>query len=485
MTSENGNSNKSYLHLEQLRLMPALWKLQIELNSIVAVIKIEGAEGEESTSNFITHRTEIKPGRWNNDMKVFIKNAKDILKFNKVAEYKIPDICLELHNTINSSSNYKLFEDVWSSIILKNKRKTNGKRFFTGQDIFGNHGNDNSNNEGEEEEEILSYLKENRLAYCYANKVTKRKRIRQPIIPFSSNLSYRNPEHPTAATYQDYEEIMSCSNDDIYYAYMRLLPLESLKTKIQLVHITIAMAVSALTLTIVILMNFMTSAAGDSFSADNDDDVLTSTFVYYDPNEDCFKSKDYVLDRGAIVLPTPASNVASMHYEFYNLEHLNEFYRRELKDKATTIDTLFEEHFDLIEEFNKHPKYSTSSVGELVYVFSHQDRFNTTPYFDAVGFPGSGKSSLAETTTLISYRGIKLTNPNAAQAIRILGSREPAQYTLIIDEADKIDKDSEFLTVLKDGYTKNGRAQRINTNTFSPEFFPTYCIKFLFSEKIP
>ena len=44
---------------------------------------------------------------------------------------------------------------------------------------------------------------------------------------------------------------------------------------------------------------------------------------------------------------------------------------------------------------------------------------------------------------------MKLTNPTKAQATGVFGNTEPGQYTLVVDEADKIDKDSDFMPMLK------------------------------------
>ena len=49
-----------------------------------------------------------------------------------------------------------------------------------------------------------------------------------------------------------------------------------------------------------------------------------------------------------------------------------------------------------------------------------------------------------------------MTDPSAANIFRCLGTIEPGQCTIILDEADKIDKSPEMMAILKTGYQLNG-----------------------------
>src|ERR671927_368747 len=73
--------------------------------------------------------------------------------------------------------------------------------------------------------------------------------------------------------------------------------------------------------------------------------------------------------------------------------------------------------------------------------------------------------------------------PSAANIFRCLGTVEPGQCTIILDEADKIDKSPETMAILKTGYQLNGKVPKINTNTLRQEFFLTYCLKIIIAEK--
>ena len=112
-----------------------------------------------------------------------------------------------------------------------------------------------------------------------------------------------------------------------------------------------------------------------------------------------------------------------------------------------------------------------------------QDKFSTTHYIGVVGDNDSGKSSLGITFEATAYRPLYMTDPSAANIFRCLGTIEPGQCTIILDEADKIDKSPEMMAILKTGYQLNGKVPKINTNTLRQEFFFTYGLKIIIGER--
>ena len=78
-----------------------------------------------------------------------------------------------------------------------------------------------------------------------------------------------------------------------------------------------------------------------------------------------------------------------------------------------------------------------------------------------------------------------MTDPNAANLFRVLGTIEAGQCTIVADEAEKIDKLPEILSVLKTGNKIKGKVQRMNMNIIKQEFFWTYCFKIIIAEKSP
>ena len=116
-------------------------------------------------------------------------------------------------------------------------------------------------------------------------------------------------------------------------------------------------------------------------------------------------------------------------------------------------------------------KYNNQSIYRLrlatiKIITSHfQDRFPTTEYMYLVGGNGSGKSSLAETFRAIGYKTVVMTDPSAPNLFRLLGIVEPVQCTMVLEEADKIDKITELMAVLKTGYSYYGLVPKINQFT--------------------
>lgn len=215
-----------------------------------------------------------------------------------------------------------------------------------------------------------------------------------------------------------------------------------------------------------------------------DGDRYTTKFVYFDRESDTFKEADYVIKNTKVVFPEPTNGTPSIPYEFYNIEHLNMFYRNKVKGRVD-ISNLFAEHLAVFKYFNVQPKAITIAWAAAAVVSYFQDLYAIMSYFAALGIPGSGKSTMLETMALLSYRAMKMNNPNAAQAIRMFGNVEPAQHTFIADEADKIDKDSEFMPMIKNGYMYSSVHQKVNTNTMALEWFYVYAMKFFGAEKQP
>ena len=76
-----------------------------------------------------------------------------------------------------------------------------------------------------------------------------------------------------------------------------------------------------------------------------------------------------------------------------------------------------------------------------------------------------------------------MTDPSAPNLFRLLGVVEPVQCTMVLEEADKIDKITELMAVLKTGYSYYGLVPKINPYTLKQEFFYTYCPKIIVSER--
>ena len=199
--------------------------------------------------------------------------------------------------------------------------------------------------------------------------------------------------------------------------------------------------------------------------------------MHYDNDEDIFKTVDYVVKDGRLILPIPTVGIATVPYQFVNIEHLNEFYKREVKDKVT-IESMFDNNLAIFARYNKQPRDILVSRAGAGIVSHFVDLFAIIAYLASMGKSGTGKSTELLTMLMLAYRPISLTNPNAAQAIRLFGNVEPVQYTLFIDEADKLDTDKDIISMVKDGYYYKGTWQKVNDETRELDFYFIYSMKF-------
>lgn len=124
------------------------------------------------------------------------------------------------------------------------------------------------------------------------------------------------------------------------------------------------------------------------------------------------------------------------------------------------------------------------AVDTIISYFQY--RFATTHYLLFVGKNDVGKSAIGHVFEQLSYRGVMMTDPSVANIYRLLGKVEPAQFTIIMDEANDIDNNNDKMNVLKTGYTINGKVPKINTNNNNDqEFFKTYNLKVFLAETLP
>ena len=74
---------------------------------------------------------------------------------------------------------------------------------------------------------------------------------------------------------------------------------------------------------------------------------------------------------------------------------------------------------------------------------------------------------------------------SAANHLRIGGTVEPGQVTIVEDEADGIEDDAEKMKILKTGYKFQGKVPRINMLQKSQpmNWFHTYAMRLLMAEK--
>ena len=205
-------------------------------------------------------------------------------------------------------------------------------------------------------------------------------------------------------------------------------------------------------------------------------------FIKYDYEKQEFSKIETIEENNRILRLPELEECPYEPYTFLNLPEVNEYKNRIINEKIDR-DYLFDKSLSIIKKFNTQDDYKLVLVAADVILSLFQDRFSTIHYDFFVGGNGSGKSSLGATFASIGYRPVTMTDPSAPNLFRLLGKIEPAQCTMILEEADKIDKSQELMAILKEGSARNGKVSRINPYTLTGEFFFAYGLKIIISER--
>jgi hypothetical protein len=220
---------------------------------------------------------------------------------------------------------------------------------------------------------------------------------------------------------------------------------------------------------------------GDLYEAVFINDGLP-VFIKYNDQLNEFESFQQIEKTTRILTPPSYEECPYLRYEFESLEEVNSI-NRFIADNHIDLDYLYRKGFSIVSKYNNQSIYRLRLATIKIITSHFQDRFPTTEYLYLVGGNGSGKSSLAETFRAIAYKTVVMTDPSAPNLFRLLGIVEPVQCTMVLEEADKIDKITELMAVLKTGYSYYGLVPKINQFTSKQEFFYTYCPKIIVSER--
>jgi hypothetical protein len=171
-------------------------------------------------------------------------------------------------------------------------------------------------------------------------------------------------------------------------------------------------------------------------------------------------------------------NIEEYPYEPIEFDSLKEI--KEYEDIALneTVDSLYQKVKGVVTLYiDQDSEIITLISSDIIWTY-FQDLYPTTHYYDVTGKEnGIGKSTIGHVFEGIAYRGVRMTDPSAANLYRILEKIEPGQCIIIADEADRIHQDKDMLSILKEGYAIGGKVPKINTNTLKQEFFYCYCFK--------
>ena len=205
-------------------------------------------------------------------------------------------------------------------------------------------------------------------------------------------------------------------------------------------------------------------------------------FTKYNDKTNEFQVIDQIEETTRILVPPTFEECPYLRYEFENIDEINS-YNKFIEQNNIDLDYLYVKGLEIVSKYNDQSKHKLRLVIIKIITSHFQDRFSTTEYLYPVGGNGSGKSSLAETFRALAYKTVVMTDPSAPNLFRLLGFVEPVQCTMVLEEADKIDKSPDLMAVLKTGSSYYGMVPKINPYTLKQESFYTYCPKIIVSER--
>lgn len=204
------------------------------------------------------------------------------------------------------------------------------------------------------------------------------------------------------------------------------------------------------------------------------------TFLTFE--NDKIKTIETIEESNRIIKPPNPEECPYEPYEFADIDEALVYLEKARKE---SLDTLFEKAMSVVGKYNDQDKQKIVLIAADIIWSYFQDKFSTTHYVGVVGDNGSGKSTVGDTFEAIGYRVVNMTDPTAANIFRVLGRIEPGQCCIVADEAEKIDKSSDIMTVLKTGYQIKGKVARMNMTNEIQQFFYTYCFKMIIAERSP
>jgi hypothetical protein len=204
-------------------------------------------------------------------------------------------------------------------------------------------------------------------------------------------------------------------------------------------------------------------------------------FLRYDNSK--IGTVDRVQEANRVIVPYSYEEYPYEPYEFANLEEISIYLKRA---KETSIDDLFSNAKSIVRKYNDQDAHKLDLLAADIIWSYFQDKFSTTHYVAIVGGNGSGKTTMGDTFAEEAYRTVSMTDPSAANIFRVLGQIEYGQCTIFMDEAEKIDKSPDLMSILKTGYQFSGKVAKMNMNlNETQQWFYPYCLKYYVAERLP
>jgi hypothetical protein len=155
-----------------------------------------------------------------------------------------------------------------------------------------------------------------------------------------------------------------------------------------------------------------------------------------------------------------------------------------VEGKNVSIDSLFQKTNEFVSRFVVHHSHILDYISALILFSYFQDRFSTIPYTMFVSDGGSGKSTIGNVFEDLGYRCVNMTDPTTANIFRIFGTVEVGQCTLVLDEAERVDRDKDMMGILKNGYENGKKITRLDQFE-RQKHFHAFGLKILSAERTP
>jgi len=167
----------------------------------------------------------------------------------------------------------------------------------------------------------------------------------------------------------------------------------------------------------------------------------------------------------------PVAEDEPMPYRYSGLEGL-ELYLKAAKQE--TLQSLYDKAKVIVADYcDTEPAYVNLLAADLVFTY-FQDRIGMTHYILLIGLPNTGKGAILETAHQLAYRAVIVASATSASVFRTLGTTEPGQACILIDEANNLADNEELQVVLKTGYKQNGTIPRVLDGSSAVHTMPTY-----------
>jgi len=210
-------------------------------------------------------------------------------------------------------------------------------------------------------------------------------------------------------------------------------------------------------------------------------------FIKYNPEKYtkgvlAFDMVDKLDEEIRILKPPHVEDCPFEPYKFRDVMEIHEYIKRAHQE---TIDSLYDKNRLYAKKFNEMDKNTIELLTTTIINSYFQDRFSTVYYLEIVGANGTGKSAFGDTFESLGYRVIKINNATEAFWIRIFGTVQSGQVTVIAEEVDKMDENSNVMSMLKEGYRQNSKVPRMNNDNSKMDFYFPFCFKIMIGETSP